>query len=296
MRLLIFLSLFIIICSVTKAEQICFNDISQNQFPDTSSETTEFEVEYEDISLIQINVEIPGSDFNSHTTETTYPEGKKNPYRFNAKQLIIPGALIAVGGIGLTGWWKNNINNPIKKDLQKNGHHPLSFDDYLMFAPAVAGYGMNLLGFHGQHNVADATIIYATAYLLLGATALPLKYAIDSPRPNLENNHSFPSGHTAMAFAGAELLRREYRHVSPWIGVAGYVVATGTAFMRLYNNAHWLNDVIAGAGLGILCAEAAYWLYPVITKTFFKKRYNANIFLAPSVSTQQFGLAGSITF
>lgn len=225
-----------------------------------------------------------------------YSQSLENPYKFNGKQLIVPGALITVGSIGLTNFWKKHVNEPLKDDLQKNGHHKLSFDNYLEFVPAIAGYGMNLFGFKGIHNVADATIIYATTYLLVAATLIPLKYSIDSPRPNLKNNHSFPSGHTTIAFAGAELLRREYWNVSPWIGVGGYLVATATAFMRLYNNAHWLNDVIAGAGLGILCAEAAYWLYPVITKSIFKKRYNANVFLAPSVNTRQLGLSCAINF
>lgn len=62
-----------------------------------------------------------------------------------------------------------------------------------------------------------------------------------------------------------------------------------------YNNRHWLTDVVAGAGFGILCAQAAYWLYPVITKTFFHKRYNANIFLSPYVSQESKGLALHLT-
>lgn len=224
-----------------------------------------------------------------------YPRATKNPYKFHATELIVPGTFLAVGIAGLNiKWWKK-VNENIRDDLQRNGHHPLSFDNYLQFVPAVAGYGLNLFGFKGKHNIADATILYGTTYILLAATALPMKFAIHSERPNHKNFHSFPSGHTAIAFAGAELLRREYWDVSPWIGIGGYAVASLTAFMRLYNNAHWLNDVIAGAGLGILCAEAAYWLYPVITKAFFKKRYNANVFLAPSVSTKDLGVACIIT-
>jgi membrane-associated phospholipid phosphatase len=30
----------------------------------------------------------------------------------------------------------------------------------------------------------------------------------------------------------------------------------------MYNERHWLNDVLAGAGIGILSAKAAYWLLP----------------------------------
>ena len=29
--------------------------------------------------------------------------------------------------------------------------------------------------------------------------------------------------------------------------------------LRIYNNAHWLHDVIAGAGFGIASTELSYW-------------------------------------
>ena len=45
---------------------------------------------------------------------------------------------------------------------------------------------------------------------------------------------------------------QEYKDVSVWYGISGYIVATGTGFFRIYNNKHWLTDVAAGAGIGIL--------------------------------------------
>lgn len=53
---------------------------------------------------------------------------------------------------------------------------------------------------------------------------------------------------------------------------------------------------MAGAGVGILSVEAAYWLYPVITKTFFKKRYDGNVFLSPYAGRNELGLAFSMSF
>lgn len=225
-----------------------------------------------------------------------YPRSLENPYKFKPTQLILPAGLIAVGSVGLTKWWKKEINEPVKNDLQRDGHKKVGIDNVIMFVPGVVGYGMNLFGFKGKHDIADATIIYATAYILTEAVTLTVKHTVYSPRPNGKNNMSFPSGHTAIAFCGAELLRREYWDVSPWIGVGGYAVAAATGFMRLYNNAHWLNDVIAGAGVGIICAEAAYWLYPLIAKALFKKRYNKNVFLMPSVGAGNMSLAFSATF
>lgn len=106
----------------------------------------------------------------------------------------------------------------------------------------------------------------------------------------------FRQDNTATAFMGAELLRREYWNVSPWIGIAGYAVAAGTGFFRIYNNRHWLTDVLAGAGVGILSVQAAYWLYPAISKTFFHKQYLKNTFISSYMSEQSKGLSCTITF
>lgn len=79
-------------------------------------------------------------------------------------------------------------------------------------------------------------------------------------RPDGSSRTSFPSGHTATAFMTATMLRHEYGHLSPWIGIGGYTVATGTGLMRMANNKHWLSDVLTGAGIGILSTEVGYYL------------------------------------
>ena len=58
-----------------------------------------------------------------------------------------------------------------------------------------------------------------------------------------------------MAFTGAEVVRREYGEEYPWIAVAILV-----AGMRVYNDRHWVGDIMAGAGLGVLSASAVYWI------------------------------------
>ena len=87
-----------------------------------------------------------------------------------------------------------------------------------------------------------------------------LKHAIHEKRPDGTDNHSFPSGHTSVAFTGATVLMHEYRKVSPWIGVAGYAVATTVAVDRVRRNRHHWGDVVAGAAIGVASAEAGYLL------------------------------------
>lgn len=225
------------------------------------------------------------------------PKIMPNPYKFRPTQLIIPGVLIGAGVIGLESDWLKFQNTEMRDELQENGHNRFGADDITQYVPMASAYALQLCGVKGLHDYVDKTIILGTAYLLMGSTVYGLKTLTKVERPDGSARNSFPSGHTATAFMGAEFLRREYWHVSPWIGVAGYVVATGTGFMRMYNNKHWFTDVIAGAGIGILSVEAAYWLYPFITKTFFHKRYKSNVFISPYTNSQEkIGVACAITF
>ena len=224
---------------------------------------------------------------------TTMPS---SPYKFKPLQLVVPGALIGVGIIGLESDWLKYQNREVRDELQENIDHRLTIDDFTQYAPMAATYGLNLCGIKGKHGYGDLTIILGTAYALMGTTVYAMKNITKVERPDGSVRNSFPSGHTATAFMGAELLRREYWDVSSWIGVAGYAIAAGTGFFRMYNNRHWLTDVIAGAGIGILSVQAAYWLYPIITKTFFRKQYYSNMFLSPYVSSESKGLAFQMTF
>lgn len=217
-------------------------------------------------------------------------------YRFRPMQLIVPAALTGIGVIGLESDWLKGRNRDIREDLQESVAHRLTLDDLSQYAPAAAVYGLGLLGVKGRHDVVDRTIILGTAYILMGLTVNSLKTVTKVERPDGSSRNSFPSGHTATAFMGAELLRREYWDVSPWIGVTGYAVAAGTGFFRMYNNRHWLTDVIAGAGIGILSAEAAYWLYPTIARRFFRRRYLKNVCLSPYASQREKGLVCVVVF
>lgn len=65
------------------------------------------------------------------------------------------------------------------------------------------------------------------------------------------NGTSFPSGHTTASFAVASVIATQYRE-SKWIPITAYTVASLAGLSRIYDNKHWLSDVVAGAAIGTL--------------------------------------------
>jgi hypothetical protein len=201
--------------------------------------------------------------------DTTSVEKKLD---FNYKQVIIPAVFIGYGIVGLESGQIKGFNSGVSEEVTEDIDDKTSIDDFSQYAPMAAIYGLSALGVKGKNSTKDKTIILATSYLLMGLTVNAFKLTASVERPDGSSLNSFPSGHTATAFLGAELLYQEYKDVSVWYGVSGFVVAAGTGAFRMYNNRHWLTDVVAGAGIGILSAKAGYWLYPITSKWFAKKK------------------------
>ena len=71
-----------------------------------------------------------------------------------------------------------------------------------------------------------------------------------------ESGLSFPSGHTSLAFATATCLAAAL----PRWAVLFFLGASAVAAERVLENAHYSSDVVAGAGLGVLCGWIALTL------------------------------------
>lgn len=216
--------------------------------------------------------------------------GKPENIKFKFKQLIIPTTLIAYGFIGIESDGLKNLNLGIREEVVENIDKKITIDDFSQYAPAISVYALNLGGIKGKNNLRDRTIILGTSYLLMGTSVYALKKITNIDRPD-GSAFAFPSGHTATAFAGAEFLWQEYKNVSIWYGISGYLVATGTGAFRIYNNKHWLTDVVAGAGIGILTTKIAYWIFPYIDNHIFKSKKNiSSAMVAPFYNGNQMGV------
>lgn len=215
----------------------------------------------------------------------------QQPMKFQCKHLIIPTALMTYGVLGINSNRLKSINNNLRVGITENIDRKFTVDDYSRYVPALAVYGLNAFGIAGKHNLKDRTIILGTSYLIATGTSLGLKSMIKVERPDGSNDNSFPSGHTALAFASAEFLYQEYKDVSIWYGVSGYIIAAGTGYFRIYNDKHWFNDVAMGAGIGILSTKIAYWIFPFVDKTLFKSKKNvSSAIVAPFYNGNQMGV------
>ncbi|WP_251040589.1 MULTISPECIES: phosphatase PAP2 family protein [Chryseobacterium] len=141
-----------------------------------------------------------------------------------------------------------------------------TFDDYLQYAPAATVYGLKIAGVKGRNNIGRATLSYATSIAIMGIIVNSIKYTSKVERPDGSAKNSFPSGHAAMAFTNASFLHKEYGIVNPAYSIGGYSAATLTGLGRNLNNRHWMPDILAGAGIGIISTELGYFFIDKIYK------------------------------
>lgn len=223
------------------------------------------------------------------------PVQRKERSEFNAKQLILPGALIAVGTFGVYNGAFGKLNTKIRNGMNDlRGNHFFRADDYIQYLPAFTYLTFGSIGIKSKHSFKERVVVEATAYIAMAAVTNIAKYSFREKRPDSGARNSFPSGHTATVFTGAELMREEY---GLGLGIGAYVVAVGVAGLRIYNGRHWLNDVIAGAGVGILSARIGYWMLPLYRKWFkWDKSSSGMMVISPSYNPDARALSFNLAY
>lgn len=195
------------------------------------------------------------------------------------RQMMVPAALITIGSFGVSNGWFCSLKQEVKDGFYDlKGDKRFKVDDYLQYLPVAANVGLEFVGAKPRHSFRERIAATATAYAAMGLMVNVTKLAVDEKRPDSGALNSFPSGHTATAFMGAELVREEYGNA---YGIGAYAFASGIAVLRLYNDRHWLNDVIAGAGVGIFSARIGYWLLPWEQRIFGWDKTSRSISLLP---------------
>ena len=154
-----------------------------------------------------------------------------------------------------------------------------ALDSFFLAVTKIAGsYGhlwliiaVLLLIFKKTRKTGIAVLIAYVGVFLLGQLAL--KNLISRPRPcqidqafallvDRPSSSSFPSTHSAWAFAAATAIFMRFRKA----GIAAFVVAAVIAFSRLYLFMHFPTDVLFGTAMGIALGVLANRLAKCICK------------------------------
>lgn len=216
---------------------------------------------------------LTGSAARAQTADTTTRE--------KPKPLFVLGDLVVAGAFTLGTVALAPLDRHVTIQLQK----PARQSNRLMKTSATVfrllgqpgglftAAGIYLIGrADGQQKTQELGLHTMAAIALAGGEAGAIKMIAGRARPfaSLDNAanfgflrglrddkyRSFPSGHTASAFAFAAAVSSETQRWWPstrWvIGPILYSGATLTGMSRIYNEAHWASDVMAGAALGTL--------------------------------------------
>ncbi len=226
-----------------------------------------------------------------------WEENQTYSTRFRAEQLVAPIALVGIGALGIgENSPMRGVNLAIKDGLYEASQGvKLHFDDYVQYVPVAFYLTLDFMGLKAKHSFGERLAVGVVTYLSVTALSQGVKYMVREPRPDTGSRNSFPSGHTMTAFAGAELVRSEYG----WgVGMGAYALAATVGFMRLYNNRHWFNDVLAGAGFGILSARIGYWMLPLSRHIFKIPRKGQALVATPTyyANTKAVGMSCAIQF
>lgn len=107
------------------------------------------------------------------------------------------------------------------------------------------------------------------------------KAVVHERRPDKSDNNSFPSGHTALAFAAATTMYRRYG----WeYGAPAYALATLAGYARVDARKHHWYDVVAGGAIG----AASGW--------YFTDAFNDKVQFVPWADSKSVGFEASIAW
>ncbi|MBF2707011.1 phosphatase PAP2 family protein [Flavobacterium soyangense] len=202
------------------------------------------------------------------------------------KTTVLPISLIT-GGLLISGSafeksFQESVRNSVGEDFST------SVDNYTRYAPIVELYAADALGIKAKNHWFDQTKNLTLSIIITDFITFKIKKISNKTRPNGNGNpDSMPSAHTSSSFTNATVLYQEFKDTSPLLAYSGYGFAATTGALRITNNAHWLSDVLVGAGIGMLVTNVIYYFDPIIKWNPFKK--TDNITLLPEIDNNRYG-------
>ena len=242
-----------------------------------------------DIFLLPIQLAVTGNKKIIHFKKSM-PDNFKRHRVVSLNRIKKDGwikPVMAVGYSGATYLCYRLLDTRIQKISQKNKNGFQTFisnavtDLGLGKYQSIALGGTTIFAFTAKNKKLQQTVIVWAGSLLINSIVTDqLKISFQRHRPNTGNpyntfdwrsgpklNKSFPSAHTSNIFTTATVFATQYK-TTKWVPPVAYAVATLIGLSRIYDNAHWASDVLAGAAIGFLSAKAMNGIYKLGKKKF----------------------------
>lgn len=179
-------------------------------------------------------------------------------------------ALAAAGIVGVGAI----LDGPVRDEMRRHApndnpflHNVERFGAQYSFAVLGGFYVAGAIG-NNDTAVAVAQDGLAASIIATGIITPTIKFITGRARPrenlgiaafhpfslSYSSNSSFPSGHTTQAFAVASVIANHYD--GTWVAYSSYTVAGLVGVARIYHDAHFTSDVVAGALIGTLVGKS----------------------------------------
>ena len=186
-------------------------------------------------------------------------------YYLKPAALVIPGTFLVYSGLKPVVPGIRNLDDTIFETVRRNhSSFHTNAEDYLMWGPSASVYIMDAFKVKTKHSFKQHLILDAGSIIITGGFGYIMRLISRNSKDYSTYDTKFPSGHTANAFRGAELLHQELKNTNKLLSYSGYLAATTVGVLRIYNKSHLLTQVLAGAGLGILSTKITYWIFDKI--------------------------------
>lgn len=130
-------------------------------------------------------------------------------------------------------------------------------------ALATGGYVVGVV--LKNEKVRSVSLLAINSMLMSGLVTRALKTSLRRVRPRSTDDsnewfetlrdHSFPSGHTTLAFSIGTFIAESTKHKSKVIPILAYGVSALAGAARVHDSAHWASDVVIGALIGHLVTK-----------------------------------------
>jgi len=205
-------------------------------------------------------VRFNGAYFKKYWTDTK--SIVSSPVRWDQKDWTKLGVfVVAEGGILFA-------DQSVKDFFQENRSASLDKFSRNFLEPFGGNYSLLVMSGFMAHGLlaknsksVSTALISLESFLLASVVVRIPKTLVGRDRPDVANDqfqfkgpfhgNSFPSGHTTAVFSVASVIATQYRDTK-WVPFVAYSVASMVGLSRIYDNKHWLSDVVAGAAIGTL--------------------------------------------